>query len=302
VELNPSPQLLLVHDGQSLLADYSTFFAENGWKYDCISDFSNALKAACDKDYEIIITDLDLPGMSGQAFLDGVRNQKPNQAVMVVSSPTKSEEAIRALRSGAVDFLQKPIDQRFLHETIVRIVNCLRQEEAQYRLLKSMTNYSASYLFTTKALGSYTFIPPILGVLYQAGIISLNTKLKIALAVQEALANSIEHGNLELESKLKDQFDASGKDQFTLTKQQRLLDPAYADRELKVDTLYCDGELSITIKDYGKGFNAPAGGEVKFDEASLLCHGRGLRIIFGSMDKVMYQDGGTKITISKKIL
>lgn len=303
MELTPTPQLLLIHDQKTVKSDYSGFFDKNGWAFDCISDLSQGIKAARDNNYEIIITDLDLPGISCQTFLDQIREHRPNQAIMIVSSANKAEEAIRALRSGAVDFLQKPIDQRFLQETIVRIVNCLRENEAHSKLLKCLSKYQSSYTFTAKILANNNFIPPILNELYLAGIIDLNLKLKITLALQEAMANSLEHGNLELASDLKDEFDDQGEDLFTKTRRERLEDPHYGDRLIIIEPSYDQGYLSFTIKDQGRGFDAPNSHEIDFsDEVSLLFYGRGLRIIFGSMDKVLYEDGGTKVTISKKII
>ncbi|MDZ4786643.1 MAG: response regulator [bacterium] len=299
--LNPSPNLLLIHDSGSLQKDYKEFFSNNGWNFDVASDFNSALDAAKNNSYEIIISDFDLPELSGQAFMDAVRCSKPNQAIMVVSSAAKAEEAVQALRSGAVDFLQKPIDYRFLQETIVRVVSCLRAEEAQYKILKCLTNYSAIYSCSVKDIGNIAFALPLLNEMHAAGIIDLNLKLKITLAFQEALANSLEHGNLELQSAWKDEFDVNGVDKFSNMKAERLLDTSYSERPISISCSYSEGNLSISIKDSGKGFDAPRGPLDFINDGSLLFYGRGLRIIFGTMDRVCYEDNGTKITVTKKI-
>ncbi len=299
--MDPSPQLLLIHDSEQVKKDYRSFFAELGWSYQIVSDFQSGITEACNRDYEIIITDLDLPGMTGQGFLDAIRSQKPNQAIMVVSSEAHAQDGIRALRAGAVDFLQKPIDSRFLKETIVRIVATLREAGHQSKLAQCLEGYSARYNFATKDVGGTPFIPPILDDLHHAQLIDLNCKLKIVLAFQEAFANSVEHGNLELPSIWKDEFDSEGSDKFSKVKEQRLNDPKYSERRIIVNCSVVGSNLSLSISDQGQGFNAPNGGKLDFtDEVSLLSYGRGLRILFGTMDSVVYENGGRSVTLIKK--
>lgn len=299
--MDPSPQLLLIHDSSKVINDYRSFFTEVGWKYQIVSDYQSGISEACQHDYEIIITDLDLPGMTGQAFLDAIRSQKPNQAIMVVSGESHAQDGIRALRAGAVDFLQKPIDPRFLKETITRIVATLREAGQQSKLAQCLEGYSARYNFATKDVGGVPFTPPILDELHKANLIDLNCKLKIVLAFQEAFANSVEHGNLELPSTWKDEFDSEGNDKFSKVKEARLNDPNYAERRIIVGCSVAGSNLSLSIADEGLGFNAPNGGKIDFtDEVSLLSYGRGLRILFGTMDSVVYERGGRTVTLIKK--
>jgi len=296
------PRFLLVHEEAAFNQDYQNFFKQNGWNCKVASDFESAVKEACCSDYEIVITDLDLLGSDSTAFMDKIRLQKPNQAFMVVCSQNQAASGIKALRSGALDFIQKPLDLRFLHETISRIVATLREEEAQLKLLRRLSNYEAQYKFSTMDLVSVPFVPPILNELQRGGVIDLNTKLKISLAFQEALTNCVEHGNLELESSWKEDFDASGNDKFTMLKEKRLFDPKFSERPVVVDCSIYNKELTFKIEDCGPGFEFPEASKFSVvDEASLLCYGRGLRIIYGTMDRVRYENGGRIVTLIKSL-
>lgn len=296
------PQVLLVHDEKSLSTDYKDFFLKRGWSYDHVNDLQSGVERAKSNDYDIIITDMDLPNFEDFGFLKSIQDTKPNQAVMIVSSSQSTEVALQALRSGAVDFLPKPIDYNFLYESIDRVVRCLREDEVQEKLLKAMSSHSTTYRFSSADLESTPFIPPILNLLSSVGAIDPTTRLKISLAFQEAITNSLEHGNLELESIWKDEFLEDGTDKFFAVKKERLKDPEYADRQVVITVSYDSGILTIAIKDHGKGFNAPCSITYSKNSSDTDLYGRGLTIIFGTMDKVEYEDGGTKITITKDIL
>lgn len=300
--MEKNPQLLLVHDERSVEQDYRSFFKDEGWSYDLAPALQMGIDRATQNDYEVIITDLDLPDAAGASFLNAIRTHKPNQAIVVVASDAKSQEGIRALKAGAIDFLQKPIDPRFLKEAIERIVGTLREEAQLIKLAQCLEGYSARYNFATRDIGCCSFLPPLLNDLHHASLIDLNTKLKLSLAFQEALTNSVEHGNLELPSVWKDEYDAEGRDKFSKTKALRLSDPAYANRRIVVTCAVADGEIRLSLQDDGPGFNAPKGDHLQTnDDAELLSYGRGLRILYGAMDKVIYQADGKSVTLVKKI-
>jgi FixJ family two-component response regulator/anti-sigma regulatory factor (Ser/Thr protein kinase) len=297
-----SPQLLLIHEPTAVARDYKDFFKVEGWDYQLAAVQEEGIVAAQKNNYEVIITDLDLSGISGADFISSIRAAKPNQAVVVVASDAKSKEGIRALKAGAIDFLQKPIDQRFLKEAIERIVGTLREEAQLVKLAQCLDGYSARYNFATADIGCCSFVPPLLNDLHHASIIDLNTKLKISLAFQEALTNSVEHGNLELPSVWKDEFDAAGNDKFSLIKTSRLADPRFANRRIIVNCQVEKDEIRLTINDEGPGFNAPKGDRLSSNNHDeLLTYGRGLRILYGAMDRVIFDSDGTCVTLVKKI-
>ncbi len=297
-----SPQLLLIHEPGSIARDYKDFFKVEGWNYELAAVQEEGITAAQNNNYEVIITDLDLLVISAADFISTIRAAKPNQAVVVVASDAKSKEGIKALKAGAIDFLQKPIDPRFLKEAIERIVGTLREEAQLIKLAQCLDGYSARYNFATADIGCCSFLPPLLNDLHHAGIIDLNTKLKISLAFQEALTNSVEHGNLELPSVWKDEYDAAGNDKFSLMKTARLADPHYANRRIIVTCQVENNEIRLTINDEGPGFNAPKGDRLSLnDQDELLMYGRGLRILYGAMDRVAFDSDGTCVTLVKKI-
>lgn len=133
--------------------------------------------------------------------------------------------------------------------------------------------------------------------LFVRGVIDETTRLKLELALQEAVTNSFEHGNLELVSAWKEEFDSEGVDRYSSVKRERLLDVQYARRRVYVNAQYLPGQLTISVRDEGHGFIPEPSPLSK----ELLSHGRGLHMISSSVDEVQFNDGGREIVLVKKI-
>jgi len=300
--MDKTPNLLLVHDAGSVEQEYASFFKSSGCSFDLVSQVEQGLLSICNSDYKIVITDLDMPGVVESDLINQIRSQKPEQAVIVVAGKSNYKAALGALESGATDLIQKPINIKSLKDSVGRILAALKDDQASKKMSDCFNGYQCRYVFSTTDVGACSFQPPILNELLNAGLLEENLKLKISLAFQEALTNAVEHGNLELLSIWKDEFDAEGTDKFTRLKKLRLADKKFADRRVTISCDYSDDTLKLSISDEGPGFLAPMGEFCSFGEdKSVLCYGRGLRILFGAMDRVVYDDGGRKVTITKKI-
>jgi len=94
----------------------------------------------------------------------------------------------------------------------------------------------------------------------------------IEMALHEALANAVVHGNGENSAKR-----------------------VYVDCRC-----YMDGEVSITVRDEGRGFDYSAIPNPTFRENLLLTHGRGIYLIKTLMDEVSFEEGGAVVMMRKK--
>lgn len=301
-----TPYVLLADDDDVICKVFERFFGQEGWRYDIVHDGQSALKASASKSYDIVITDWAMPGLDGLDLLRGIRSKCPNQPIIVVSGSERSVNIPDDLRgSGNLDFLAKPVDLTAVKKTVQRIL-----EHADASLLYELEcledgTQQARYRFRSDEL-SVIKIPFVLGErLLATGKISLSTKLRLELVLQEAIANALEHGNLELESSWKDQIDADGKDHFSTVRKERLADAKYNNREILLEMLYKDAELVIKVSDEGAGFDHEAQQKVveapESDSDLIKFHGRGVPIIKGIMDEVRFEDGGRTIVMTKNL-
>jgi len=62
-------------------------------------------------DYDAIVTDIKMPGMDGLALLAEIRRRQPDTPILIITGHGEYDLSVRALRGGAYDFIQKPIDR-----------------------------------------------------------------------------------------------------------------------------------------------------------------------------------------------
>ncbi len=81
-----------------------------------------ALDRMAARDYDAILADIKMPGMDGLALLSEIRRRQPDTPILMITGHGEYDLAVRALRGGAYDFIQKPIDREHvvasLHEAI----------------------------------------------------------------------------------------------------------------------------------------------------------------------------------------
>jgi DNA-binding NtrC family response regulator len=77
-----------------------------------------ALDRIADEDYDAIVTDIKMPGMDGLELLAEIRARRPDTPTLIITGHGENELVVRALRGGASDFIQKPIDRDYFVATL----------------------------------------------------------------------------------------------------------------------------------------------------------------------------------------
>jgi DNA-binding NtrC family response regulator len=102
--------ILLVEDRESLRTTLRVTLESRGFIVEEAADGRSALDALATGRYLAVVTDLRLPGAGGHEVLRAAREADPEIAVIVVTAYGTVEDAVRAMKGGAVDFLAKPVD------------------------------------------------------------------------------------------------------------------------------------------------------------------------------------------------
>ncbi len=124
-----SKSILIVEDEETLRESLKRVFTKEGFNVETAGSAEEALKLSEENIYDVIISDIILPGMDGIELLSKIKQILPEQIFIVITAYASVNTAIQALRLGAYDYIMKPI----IHEEIKQVVrNALKQK----RLLK----------------------------------------------------------------------------------------------------------------------------------------------------------------------
>lgn len=118
-------RLLLVEDDLPLAEALTALLAGSGHAVDCVHDGLGAEALLLAEQFELVILDLNLPGLDGLSLLRRIRARQPSPAVMILTARGTPEERVRGLDLGADDYLSKPFDVR---EFEARVRSLLRRQ------------------------------------------------------------------------------------------------------------------------------------------------------------------------------
>ena len=117
-------RLLIVEDEETLCESLKRVLVKDGYEVDTVGSAEAALLKIEETAYDLIISDIILPGIDGIELLRRIREKLPDQIVIIVTAYASIETAVGALRAGAYDYVIKPI----IHEEIKRVVrNALKE-------------------------------------------------------------------------------------------------------------------------------------------------------------------------------
>lgn len=120
----PLKHILIVEDEEHLRLGIKYNLEAEGYDVTAVGDAPSALNVVDEgpRPVDLIVLDLMLPGMSGYAFCETIREQGNDMPVLILSARTLAEDRIRGFDVGADQYLQKPFD---LDELISRVRNLL---------------------------------------------------------------------------------------------------------------------------------------------------------------------------------
>lgn len=116
-------RLLIVEDETELLQDLSKGLELKGYAVDSAADGELGYQMAADENYDLIILDLNLPGMSGFELLKKVRAEKPDIKILILSANSQLESKLAGFELGASDYLTKPFHFAELEARIRVLLN-----------------------------------------------------------------------------------------------------------------------------------------------------------------------------------
>src|SRR5688500_9698557 len=130
------PSILIVDDEPGVRSALSGVLRDEGYNVDAVDSGEACLDRLRRRVFDVVVLDVWLPGMAGLATLARMRERQVDAEVVIISGHGNVESAVRAIKMGAFDFVEKPLS---LEKTVLVVRNALRQRrlEAENQALRA---------------------------------------------------------------------------------------------------------------------------------------------------------------------
>jgi len=145
------PTILIVDDEPGVRTALSGVLRDEGYTVDAVSSGEDCLERVTRAAFDLIILDVWLPGMDGLATLARLRERQVDAQIVLISGHGNIESAVRAIKMGAFDFVEKPLS---LEKTVLVVRNALHQRrlEAENRALRARVDRHQSLVGESYAM------------------------------------------------------------------------------------------------------------------------------------------------------
>jgi CheY-like chemotaxis protein/anti-sigma regulatory factor (Ser/Thr protein kinase) len=267
--------------------EYEVIYAENG--RDALDRLELDIPDA-------VLTDLHMPEMNGLELVQAIKSDYPLIPVLLMTAQGSEELAVEALRLGAASYVTKRRLGEDLIPTIHQILEAASTNRGGTRLLNRISSVQTSYILPNETKLVHALSSQVRDTMRAMRIFPENDRLRISIAFEEALLNSLYHGNLEVDSELRDQDQGAYED----LAHRRTLQAPYIERQLYVDISLTQEAVLFSVRDQGPGFNPDDIPDPTDPEFLDRPSGRGMLLMKSFMDELSYSQGGRQVTMMKK--
>lgn len=272
--------------------DFEVAYAENG---------NDALRQLEQRVPDLVVTDLQMPELNGLELVGFIRSTHPLVPVILMTAHGSEDIAVEALEQGASSYVPKSKLADNLLDTVANVLALASAGRQQERLQESMTFIEAHFEIGNDP----ALVPPLVQDLQhlvtRMGLCDETSRIRVGVAVEEALLNAIYHGNLELTTE--ELADASAnllQEDAADVIHERKQKPPYNERRLYIQTKITPQEALFTIRDEGPGFDPSALVDPADPTGLQREGGRGLVLMRTFMDETRFNDAGNEVTLVKR--
>jgi CheY-like chemotaxis protein len=296
------PKVLVVDDSKvdrRLVCEFLR--TQSQWTVEDAANGVEALARMKDSVPDLMVTDLNMPIMDGLELVTAMREHHPDVPVILITAYGSETLASEALRRGASSYVPKSQLADRLLATMEEVLSLARADRTYEELINCLTRTEFTFFLENDT----ALIDPMVDLVQQmvAGmeVADFTGRLRIGVALKEALLNALFHGSLEIsademqqvQDRLLDEKEAS-------LVEQRRSEPPYRDRKVFVDVQITEEEARFVVRDEGPGFDVKAVPDPSSPGALEAEQGRGLSLMRTFMDEVVFNDAGNEVTMVKR--
>jgi len=295
-------RVLVVDDSVSIVFSIGKILELNGYVEETAYNGSDALRKISQQVFDVVLCDIEMPGISGMSFLERVRDEYDQELdVILMTGFLDQDYFIQAIRLGASDFIRKPIESKQLLHSIGRILERRRNKNGMTNFYQSLHGSSMSFEIDPSRFWQAGISKVFNYFLRHSLKLKRNYANELLVCLDEMVYNALIHGTLNLNTEQR----RLGHDELRelITKQMDVGVFSQKSIHVTLDLDFKESLISISVEDDGDGFDHQNWLQrlQKEQEINFDAHGRGISMLYHLSDHLQFDNGGRKVTIKRAL-
>jgi CheY-like chemotaxis protein len=244
-------------------------------------------------DVNVVLTALHAPDAKERSLVEALRAQYPQIPAVVVTPSAPTRALVQALFLGAASYVPRSSLARELRGTVERLLVLADPRPDWDRIRPHWDGAESRYVLPNEQGLIGSVVHQLQDGLARFGICGPDQRMRVGIAISEALMNAIVHGNLELPSSLRE-TDA---ERYERELSERPQQAPYRDRTVRLNAVYSKSGATFTIADDGAGFDIRSVPDPTDEENLLKVTGRGLLLMRAFCDTLTHNESGNEVKL-----
>jgi DNA-binding NtrC family response regulator len=134
-------RILIVDDNRDIRSIVEDYLGGNGHYVEGASDGQDALNKCAEDSYDLIITDLNMPGLTGMDLIKAVRKQNDMTEFVIITGYAALDTAVEAIKVGAFDYIVKPFRMEELDVVVKNVKDKILLKKTNAKLFEKLRTF-----------------------------------------------------------------------------------------------------------------------------------------------------------------
>jgi serine phosphatase RsbU (regulator of sigma subunit)/FixJ family two-component response regulator len=285
-------KILIIDDNIDLLDYLKDFFLIYNYEVILAETGNEGIEKFREYLPDIVISDMRLPDKNGNIVVKELKKIDSEVPIIIITGYSDYQLILSAMKNGAVDLLRKPFRPNDLKYLINKIETLFRK--IKVRRSTSYVQWEKRHLII---MNDMHIIRSVVDFVFSNIDYICEDVSFMKIGLQEILINAIEHGNLEISNKDKQEFLEKGN--YNKFLKRRAQYSKYKEKTVDIRIFSTPQYLKIIVQDMGKGFNPKTLPDPENPENFLKESGKGILMAMHAFDNVEYNETGNGVTLLK---